>query len=141
MAGKSLEKARRIEEEAIGRSVVNDTLHRLPLPERWAFFHASHKRRKDRYGGLLEDIQRSSKAIAAAVQTHFATGRDISRPDKANDYFDIEFLIVPRAYSDVLAVRDKWMRSQMRTQLGPGPHQEHAGSLEELTAKLAHRFR
>ena len=126
------ERARRVEEEFIARESVLPVIEKLPLTVKSAFLLASRTRGTDRHGGLMGDLQQSARALRAEVETHFETGRNHDRKDRIQDFFDIEFLIVARAYSDVLASRDRQIRDLMEGRLRREDGPLFAGSLSEL---------
>jgi hypothetical protein len=136
-ANGNVKRARRVEEEAVAREYVIPEIEKLPDEVRTAFLLGTAERQKDRYGGLMDDLQRSARVVRTEIETHLETGLNHGRRDRIQDFFDIDFLIVPRAYSHVLASRDKQIRDLMRGRLSQQDGPAFVGSLGELQRELS----
>jgi hypothetical protein len=56
------------------------------------------------------------------------TGFDPNRTDKMNDFYDIQLMIIPMAYADVVVATDKWIRELMKS---------HGKNLHHRSAKYS----
>jgi hypothetical protein len=118
IAGNSKEKIRRVEEEAVMRSIVTPRLIELRrrLPEHLQLvFHARILRLpRDRYGGRMRHLLSWMPSVEHRVEVMSLVGKDPGRPDQIRDFFDLELIMAPYVYSTVLVTRDRWIRHILR---------------------------
>lgn len=69
---------------------------------------------KDNKGRIFNSIIGFLPTLRNEVEILSVVSLDKQRKVTMNDFFDIENLIVPLAYSDVLVSRDRWIRSLLK---------------------------
>jgi hypothetical protein len=118
IAGRSREKARRVEEQEVMSSIVTPRLtelrHRLPWNLQCEFYERLTKLPTDRYGGVTRHLLASMPSIDRRVDVFSLIGEDPTRRDRINDFFDLELIMAPYVYSTVLVTRDKWIRHLLK---------------------------
>lgn len=115
-AGASRNKARRIEQEHIARSILipkaNKIRSKLPIKIQLDIverFKGLPKSRK--YKSAIEHILKFCPALLAYAEVMTVSGLDISRKDNPNDFYDQELLVYGLSYPVLFASLDKWVKS------------------------------
>ena len=113
-AGGSKEKARRVEEEAVLKSIVTPRLIELrrafPIGRQIEILGRFEQLPRDRYGGWAGVLLGMMPAVKHSIDVYTATGEDSRRKDSMNDFFDRELIMAPLVYSDALVTWDRWIR-------------------------------
>ena len=74
-----------------------------------------HSLPKDKDGTSATAVLERMPAHKNMVEVMTFTGFDPNRTDKINDFYDIQLMIIPMAYADVLVATDKWIRELMKS--------------------------
>lgn len=116
ITGKSINKARRIEQEHIARSLVlpklNEERAKLPIKEQLQITKKiGNLPKSKKHGSAIEYILTFMPALSAFVDVMTFSGLDINRKDSENDFYDREFLIHGLSYPYMFAAVDKWVAS------------------------------
>jgi hypothetical protein len=118
-AGKSREKARRVEEEAVLRSTVTPRItelyDRLPWHMQLEFYARLEKLPRDRYGGFARQLISSMPSVNHRIEVLSLVGQDPGRNDRMTDFFDLELIMAPYVYSTTLVTKDGWIRSILKS--------------------------
>jgi hypothetical protein len=141
--GKSKSKALRVEQEDAARRILipkfNVQRRRHPMSdqlimvERMELMPLSKK-----YGDATGHILNFMPALHAYVQMLTASGFDLNRKDKANDFYDREILVYGLSYSTIFAACDGWIESLVtlsREARYPGVF-EFSKNLDELSGLI-----
>jgi hypothetical protein len=89
---------------------------KLPDDERRKYLRYIQSLPQGKPAAAAREVIKQMPALKNAVEIMTITGFDLNRKSNLNDLFDIEMLIVPLAYSDVLVAPDKWIRHLLSTQ-------------------------
>lgn len=84
-------------------------LQRVDSVRKACLLHELGKLRQDRNFSRTEELLKRCPALSAFVNVMVVSGRDPQRRDDMRDFFDREVLILPYAYADAIAARDKWL--------------------------------
>lgn len=66
-------------------------------------------------GTAADAILERMSAHTNMVEVMTFAGFDPNRTDKMNDFYDLELLIIPMAYADVIVATDKWIKNLMKS--------------------------
>ena len=117
-------KVRLVEEQSVVTSYVLpviDKLDNLLVP---ALARSITEAPADRYGGRLPTLLAELPAIQNHIEAMTRNSEDPNRKDRVSDFFDLDMLSVPPAYSDVFVTNDKWVRERF---LKPGGFLKRSG--------------
>ncbi len=108
------EKIRRIEEEWVIKNKILPKLNKyrsllLPLIK-LEFDEHLKSLSKNKYGGVSDHILKYMPAIKNGIDVYTVVSYNPDRKSRQNDFFDIELLEVPLAYSNYLVSQDGWIR-------------------------------
>jgi hypothetical protein len=115
-------KLREIEKQTVLRRVVDRIKEETDLesPEQTLVFKQKARDYiqslpKDKDGTCATSVLERMPAHKNMVEVMTFTGFDPNRTDKMNDFYDIQLMIIPMAYADVLVATDKWIRELMKS--------------------------
>ncbi len=122
IAGKSKKKARLIEAQAVFEDTVIPEMKGvtkwLPLETVARLQRLVDELPADKSGRRIDVVLEAMPAISNKVDIHTIAGFNVRRKDRMSDFYDIEIMVVPLAYSDVFVSQDKWMRDLLSPQNG-----------------------
>lgn len=115
-------KLRLIEKQAVFQRIIDEIIKETDSVD--AFKSYLFKTNVKNYINSLPkgDDGTSADAVLERMPAHtnmvevmtFA-GFDPNRTDKMNDFYDLELLIIPAAYADVIIATDKWIKNLMKS--------------------------
>lgn len=70
---------------------------------------------KDKDGTHSTAVLERMPAHKNMAEVMAAAGLDPNRTDKMNDFYDLQLMIIPMAYADVVFATDRWLRELMRS--------------------------
>lgn len=115
-------KLREIEKQAVLRRVIEriDEETTLESPEQTLVFKLRageyiNSLPKDKDGTSASAVLERMPAHKNMVEVMTFTGFDPNRTDKMNDFYDIQLMLIPMAYADVVVATDKWIRELMKS--------------------------
>lgn len=115
-------KLREIEKQAVLRQVVDRIKEETTLesPEQTFVFKQKardyiHSLPKDKDGTCATAVLERMPAHKNMVEVMTFTSFDPNRTDKMNDFYDIQLMIIPMAYANVLVATDKWIKELMKS--------------------------
>jgi hypothetical protein len=114
-------KMRLVEQDHFVREVLTPGLHeqgnKLPPEARRKFNeYILALREKNDPSAATSEIIKHMPAMRTAIEIMTITGFDLTRKATLNDFFDIQMLMIPLSYADVLVATDKWLRHLLTTQ-------------------------
>jgi len=108
--GGNKKKICRLEEETIARQYILPLLRKLPLRFRLPFLVSLGDFAKDEYGGCLKTMLSALPALKNQAEIMAIAGQDPRRRTRASDFYDLDMMAVPLAYTAVFVSQDKWIR-------------------------------
>jgi hypothetical protein len=114
IAGKSRERTRRVEEEAVLRSMVTPRISELssllPIHVQADLAERLRSLPKDSYGGAARHLISLMPSVNHRIEVFCLVGQDPLRKDDMRDFYDLELIMASYVYSNVFATRDKGIR-------------------------------
>lgn len=89
---------------------INNVLSTLSLNDKAKFLTYLDSFAKDEYDSCLSAILEKMPALRNYAEIITIANFDINRKNSMNDFYDIEMLIIPLAYADVVVSHDKWVK-------------------------------
>jgi hypothetical protein len=115
-------KLREIEKQAVLTRILERIKEETTLesPEQTLIFKLRagdyiHSLPKDKDGTSATAVLERMPAHKNMVEVMTFTGFDPNRTNKINDFYDIQLMIIPMAYADVVVAIDKWIRELMKS--------------------------
>lgn len=113
-------KMREIEQNAYVMQILIPELLKekdnLPNEARQKFMDYIKSLSKNSPAIASREIISNLPALRSAIEILTITGYDPTRKGTMNDFFDIQIMVTPLAYADVLVATDKWIKHLITTQ-------------------------
>lgn len=88
----------------------------LPLRSQLAVLAASCRLPQDSFKSRIVPLLERMPSLLVETEVMTLSGFDTQRRDSMRDFYDLEMLVIPFAYCDALASRDRWMRHITQSQ-------------------------
>ena len=117
---------------------INSTLNPVQLLRLTDYFNSFPKTDKDRaFNSVIQHIP----SLRNEVDVFSVAPLDNQRKVSMNDFFDLENLVVPIAYSDIFVAKDRWIRHILKnTNLPEKNNCLYFFSIEELVTYLSLKY-
>ena len=102
-------KNRKIEEIFISKEYILPVLQSLPLKTQECLIEHFKELPKDSFGSISKAFIEELPILNSFVEIMHITSLDDNRKDNANDFFDIEIMILALTYADIFISKDKWI--------------------------------